>query len=391
MVSKALRFAGICCLLAVSAFAHEPTTTHTLAISDPDGSLSYTGMPTRLLEKRFAELETEKIPPEYYFEEDSGEEPDDTSRKLNVFGDDDRVTPGKWSTPTKSIGRVVITRADNRMTGCTGTLVSDNEVLTAAHCITKMNKEGKQVAPVEDLVGLRFFPHLYKGEVISQDIARVTEVVFPKGYQEEVRRAEDWALLTLDRPLGPFYGYLGIWNKSIHNHKVGDKFDLIAYSGDKYRSTPGAHFNCAIRELYSQLGYILDDCDSTPGSSGGGLIRTTGTGGERIVALHTAHYKCPPDELEEYQTLCSNIGIPTDKIYKVFIGDESIPEDELIRIVIPQLEEGFWDQRNNVALVVFGGIAGTAGTVVMACCLGFHLKEKCKKKSDEKVLEESRV
>ncbi|WP_137180657.1 trypsin-like serine protease [Roseomonas sp. AR75] len=110
-----------------------------------------------------------------------------------VGSDDPRRPVNRRLQPWESLGRVQ-TELGGR---CTGVLVAPDRVLTAAHCLVSIRTR-RMVQPrsVHFLLGYE------RGEWTAQ--ARVTGFVIGEGYDfERGDSGTDWALLTLDRKLGP--------------------------------------------------------------------------------------------------------------------------------------------------------------------------------------------
>ncbi|AHJ28476.1 trypsin-like peptidase domain-containing protein [Nodularia spumigena CS-584] len=225
------------------------------------------------------------------------EKPYDSDRAIIDW--DDRIPMISREYPWSTIGRVQGTTTDFQNYHCTGTLISENLVLTNAHCVIDptTNKLSQEI---------RFLPNVINGVVPNQrDIAVVNRVVYGTDFtgDEISNQINDWAVMVIDKPLGRKYGYLG-W-KSLPTAsflKNQKKLFFVGYSGDfpnpkrkgyEFLSagqgwTASYQAGCSI--FNEEQDILLHDCDTTGGSSGGPIIGWIG-GEPHIVALNNAEIK----------------------------------------------------------------------------------------------------
>lgn len=161
-----------------------------------------------------------------------------------IFGQDDRRILRSSDYPWRAIGRVLSDGGS-----CTGSLIGDDLVLTARHCVMKQNLVFENLRFVADSDGV--------GELSS----RATWVTAGN---------EDWALFRLHSPIGKKLGSFGIriMDYSRTDDKKGSLL-VAAFSGD--RSGMTAHYNCHPEALLSpsRLG---TSCDFASGADGGPVL-----------------------------------------------------------------------------------------------------------------------
>jgi V8-like Glu-specific endopeptidase len=211
-----------------------------------------------------------------------------------VIGTDDRRPMISKKYPWSAIGRVQGLNAGGQGYHCTGTLVSEDVVLTNSHCVvdTKTHQINPKIA---------FLPNLIDGAVQDKnDIAYATNIYAGTDFKDQ-SFVNDWALIKLDKPIGKKYGYLGWKSFSsetlVQNRK---KYFFVGYSGDFPK--PGVYedlkagkgFTAAVQGGCSitgeEGGVLLHNCDTAGGSSGGPII-TWIDRKPYIVALNNAEIK----------------------------------------------------------------------------------------------------
>lgn len=209
---------------------------------------------------------------------------------------DDRIPMLSRKYPWSTIGRVQGTTADANSYHCTGALIGENIVITNAHCVIDP-ETGKLSQRIQ------YLPNVIDGQVQdTRDVAEVVDVVYGTNFKDGAKLdANDWAVMKINKPLGRKYGYLGVKSVAssalIRNQK---NYFFVGYSGDfpsaKYQQyfsagagwTASFQAGCSI--LKEQANFLLHDCDTAGGSSGGPIIANV-DGEPYVVALNEGEVK----------------------------------------------------------------------------------------------------
>ena len=142
-----------------------------------------------------------------------------------VGSHDPRVPVHVAAAPWRAIGKLQAT-SGNLYESCTGTLVAPALVLTAAHCV--FNPRTQHNFPPESL---HFLLEFDRGRYAGHGIGQRIEVA--PGYDPHrpaATRGSDWAILTLEKPLGTEDRILPILTEP---PPVGSMVMLGGYSQDR--------------------------------------------------------------------------------------------------------------------------------------------------------------
>ena len=218
------------------------------------------------------------------------ESPTGTNRA--IIGADQRLPLLSREYPWSTVGKIIMVARNGNEASCTGTLIGKSLVLTNAHCVYEGNRL---------FTKMYFLPNLINGRLRTKnDVAVVTRVLAGTN-RPDVRSADDWAILQIDKPLGDKYGFLRWRSVPLAIlQRYRNRLSVAGYAGDYpdpkvYNDlsagkgyTAGVHLKCSV--LGESDGMLVHDCDTNPGASGSALISKI-DGVYQIVGLHAAGRK----------------------------------------------------------------------------------------------------
>lgn len=204
--------------------------------------------------------------------------------KRTVHGNDDRVRVNDTLVyPWRAHGRLQITFANGASGHCSGAMIGTYHFLTAGHCVHSQANggwaTGLRVSLAQDLNN-RFY-----GE------ANWTHVRSYTGWTQDVSPDHDWALITLDRNVGSFAGWLGYEWRANDAEYNGMNVNTAGYPGDleagraMYRASGPTTNATANRVFYS--GH--NGMDTAGGQSGSAVWRFDSTANDRFINVVHAY------------------------------------------------------------------------------------------------------
>lgn len=202
----------------------------------------------------------------------------------HFFGHDDRVFMNTSELPWVAVGTLV----DENGGSCTASLIADDILITAAHCI---EYESGLDATGTFTTGFDRAGGPVTAEVIDFFVS--PERQNERGTSEEPSNT-DWALLRIDQPLGQTVGHMGVLGLTTtrgENGAVGTHMMQAGYSWDTGSHLSG-NLDCELIRV-EDANKMAHNCDTTQGDSGSPFI--VEENGEYFVVGVDSTYRIEPN------------------------------------------------------------------------------------------------
>jgi protease YdgD len=212
----------------------------------------------------------------------------------NIIGSNDRLKISTNKSYYNMIGRIITPEGSL----CTASLIGDDLILTAAHCVWKNGGSAIQG-------NYKFQLRMQNGTPIAtSDLTRVT--VGSVNFLTDIN--DDWAIAKLEIPLGATYGYFGA--RALNP----DDTLLLAGYGDINADSISLYEQsvaCKVEKMFDN-GSFYHSCDMGHGDSGGPIYTCDSTENCTIVGIVTGQYQGQfkvTVQVDSYVEQYANVGV----------------------------------------------------------------------------------
>ncbi len=217
-----------------------------------------------------------------------------------IIGRDDRhrITNTK-NYPWRTITNLKITFPDGKTSRCSGAVIDNFHVLTAGHCIYSRSHGG--------YASVKVYPG-QNGNDTPYHYAKSTHIRTYTQWTINRNPNHDWALITLDRNIGLFTGWMGLKTSTPGSSVYRGLFNICGYPADKLNGTLWSDSDYGHSANYYRHFYFID---TYGGESGAPVWKKEGSK-RYIYTIHTSGDTAQTPGI-------SNAGtrLDTDKLYKI--------------------------------------------------------------------------
>jgi len=197
---------------------------------------------------------------------------------LNIYPPDERqrITP-TTDFPWRTICKLKAAMPDGSSLDGTCVLIDEFHALTAGECVYNA-QYGGWATSVEIIPGL-------DGDYMPYNRALATQLRAPTGWTVGELTEHNWALITLDRNVGLWTGYMGLFTTTDLDWYTTVAFDVAGYPADLADGN-GLYWDADLSRVATEYlhWYYMD---TAPGMSGGPVF-TQIDGAEYICTIHTS-------------------------------------------------------------------------------------------------------